>query len=82
MSAIWGRFRDSLGAFASVWRNPNLRWLELAWMSSIIGQFAFLIAVSVYAYNIGGEKAVGLVFLARLIPAALVAPLCSTPPES
>jgi MFS family permease len=74
MSAIWGRFRDSLGAFASVWRNPNLRWLELAWMSSIIGQFAFLIAVSVYAYNIGGEKAVGLVFLARLIPAALVAP--------
>jgi MFS family permease len=57
-----------------VWRNANLRWLELAWTASIIGQYAFLVAVSVYAYGVGGEKAVGLVFLARLIPAALVAP--------
>jgi MFS family permease len=32
------------------------------------------VAVSVYAYGVGGEKAVGLVFLARLVPAALVAP--------
>ena len=41
---------------------------------SIVGHYAFLIAVSVYAYGVGGEKAVGLIFLARLIPAALVAP--------
>jgi MFS family permease len=68
------RSRESLTAFASVWRNSNLRWLELAWTASIVGHYAFLIAVSVYAYGIGGEKAVGLVFLARLIPAALVAP--------
>ena len=74
MNAVWRRFRDSALAFASVWRNPNLRWLELAWMSSVMGQFAFLIAVSVYAYNVGGERAVGLIFLARLVPAALVAP--------
>jgi len=68
------RFRDSLSAFASVWKNANLRWLELAWTASIIGHYAYLVAVSVYAYNVGGEKAVGLIFLARLIPAALVAP--------
>jgi MFS family permease len=68
------RSKESLTAFASVWRNSNLRWLELAWTASIVGHYAFLIAVSVYAYGIGGEKAVGLVFLARLIPAALVAP--------
>lgn len=61
-------------AFGSVWRNANLRWLELAWTASIVGQYAFLVAVSVYAYGVGGEKAVGLVFLARLIPAALIAP--------
>ena len=65
---------DSLRAFASVWRNGNLRSLELAWTASIVGHYAFLIAVSVYAYNVGGEKAVGLLFLVRLIPAALVAP--------
>lgn len=74
VSGIGRRLRDSLTAFASVWRNANLRWLELAWLTSIVGQYAFLVAVSVYAYGVGGEKAVGLVFLARLIPAALVAP--------
>lgn len=43
-------------------------------MASIVGHYAYLVAVSVYAYDVGGEKAVGLVFLVRLIPAALVAP--------
>ena len=65
---------DSAAAFGAVIRNPNLRWLELAWTGSIIGHYAYLVAVSVYAYGIGGEKAVGLIFLARLIPAALAAP--------
>jgi len=74
VGGIGRRFSDSLRAFGSVWRNGNLRWLELAWTASIIGHYAFLVAVSVYAYGVGGEKAVGLVFLARLIPAALVAP--------
>ena len=77
LSAVAGvgkRFGDSMAAFAAVGRNANLRWLELAWTASIVGQYAFLIAVSVYAYGIGGEKAVGLIFLARLIPAALIAP--------
>ena len=65
---------DTGAAFGAVARNANLRWLELAWTASIVGHYAFLIAVSVYAYNEGGEKAVGLVFLARLIPAALISP--------
>jgi predicted MFS family arabinose efflux permease len=71
---VRGRLKESAAAFAAVWRNPNLRWLELAWAAAVVGHYAFLIAVSVYAYTVGGEKAVGLVFLARLIPAALVAP--------
>jgi MFS family permease len=74
VTRIRRHFRDSLVAFAAVGRNANLRWLELAWTASIVGHYAFLIAVSVYAYGIGGEKAVGLIFLARLIPAALIAP--------
>ena len=77
LSAVAGvgrRFKDSTTAFAAVGRNANLRWLELAWATSIVGHYAYLIAVSVYAYSVGGEKAVGLIFLARLIPAALIAP--------
>lgn len=74
VTGIRRRFRNSFVAFAAVGRNANLRWLELAWAASIVGHYAFLIAVSVYAYGVGGEKAVGLIFLVRLIPAALIAP--------
>jgi predicted MFS family arabinose efflux permease len=74
VGGVRGRLRESAAAFAAVWRNANLRWLELAWASAVVGHYAFLISVSVYAYTVGGEKAVGLVFLVRLIPAALVAP--------
>jgi MFS family permease len=71
---VRARLRDSATAFAAVLRNPNLRWLELAWTASVVGHFAYLISVSVYAYGEGGEEAVGLVFLVRLIPAAIAAP--------
>lgn len=74
MRGLGARLADSGAAFGEVARNPNLRWLELAWTGSIIGHYAYLVAVSVYAYGVGGEKAVGLIFLARLIPAALAAP--------
>jgi MFS family permease len=68
------RVRDSGAAFAAVFRNPSLRSLELAWTASIVGHWAYLIAVSVYAYGVGGSEAVGLIFVLRLVPAALVAP--------
>ncbi len=69
-----GRIGQSAAAFKSVFANPSLRRLELAWAASIIGNWAYLVAVSVYAYDIGGESAVGLLLLLRLVPAALIAP--------
>jgi MFS family permease len=74
MRTLKSRLADSASAFRQVFRNANLRWLELAWSASIVGHYAYLVAVSVYAYDAGGEGAVGLVFLARLLPAALAAP--------
>jgi MFS family permease len=74
MRGVRSRAAGSAAAFVEVFRNPNLRWLELAWAASIVGHYAYLIAVSVYAYEVGGGKAVGLVFLARLVPAALASP--------
>jgi MFS family permease len=68
------RLGDSARAFGAVARNPSLRRLELAWAASSVGNWAFLVAVSVYAYGQGGEEAVGLIFLLRLVPAALVSP--------
>lgn len=68
------RIADSLTAFKDVFRNENLRRLELAWAASIVGHWAYLVAVSVYAYGVGGEAAVGLILFLRLVPAALIAP--------
>jgi MFS family permease len=68
------RLASSGAAFAAVFRNPNLRWLELAWAASIVAHWGFLITVSVYAFEQGGAKAVGLIFLLRLVPAGLVSP--------
>jgi MFS family permease len=68
------RIADSAAAFRDVVQNESLRNLELAWALSIVGHWAYLVAVSVYAYRVGGEAAVGLLFLIRLVPAALVAP--------
>jgi MFS family permease len=77
LSAVGGlgqRLASSGAAFAAVFRNRNLRWLELAWSASIVGHWAFLVAVSVYAFEQGGARAVGLIFLLRLVPAGIVSP--------
>jgi MFS family permease len=71
---VSSRIGESAAAFKSVFANPSLRRLELAWAASIVGNWAYLVAVSVYAYDIGGEAAVGLLLLLRLVPAALIAP--------
>ena len=54
VAGVKQRVADSGAAFASVFANRNLRNLELAWGASILGNWAFLVAVSVYAYGIGG----------------------------
>jgi MFS family permease len=74
VGALTRRLRESGAAFGAVVRNPNLRRLEIAWAWTIVGHWAYLVAVSVYAYEAGGEAAVGLVFALRLLPAAFIAP--------
>lgn len=68
------RIADSAAAFRDVLRNESLRRLELAWAASIVGHWAYLVAISVYAYGVGGDAAVGLIFLLCLVPAGLIAP--------
>jgi predicted MFS family arabinose efflux permease len=69
--------RESLQALHDVFRNPNLRRLQLAFAGSITGIYAFSIAVAVYAYDHGGAAAVGVMALVRTIPCALLAPFAS-----
>jgi MFS family permease len=68
---------QSAAAFSSVFRNRDLRRLELAWAGSIVGHWAFSVAVAVYAYGVGGASAVGLVFLLRMVPSAVLSPFAA-----
>jgi MFS family permease len=65
---------DSLRALGDVFRNPNLRRLELAWVGSVGGDWSSAVALGVYAYQSGGAAAVGLVGAIRFLPASVVAP--------
>jgi predicted MFS family arabinose efflux permease len=71
------RLAESLAAFRDVYRNPHLRRLQLAFAGSVAGQYAFAIAIAVYAYRHGGATSVGLMALVRTIPSALLAPFVS-----
>jgi MFS family permease len=75
MTRIPEQLRESLRAMREVYANRSLRRLQFAWAGSIIGTWAFSIALAVYAYDQGGASAVGLVVLIRWLPAAFASPL-------
>ena len=74
MTVVKSHLRESILAFRGVFANPELRKLQLGWTAVIVGHWAYLVAVAVYAYAVGGAGAVGLLVVIRTIPAALVAP--------
>lgn len=67
-------YRASLRAFARVFANPRVRNIQLAGVGSTLGTWAYAVAIPVYAYHAGGARAVGLLFFARFVLAALAAP--------
>jgi MFS family permease len=68
---------DSSRAFREVFANPGLRRLQLAWAGSLLGTWAYGIAVVVYAYEQGGATAVGIVGMARWLAAAVASPFAA-----
>ncbi|HEY0387854.1 MAG TPA: MFS transporter [Gaiellales bacterium] len=70
-------FHDSTRAFRDAFANRALRRLELALAGSVVGDWAFSIALAVYAYRANGAAAVGLLALARWTAAAVAAPFMS-----
>ena len=77
MGGLRVHLRESVSAFKGVFANPDLRRLQLAWAAVIVGHWAYLVAVAVFAYDIGGAGAVGLLVVIRTVPAALVAPFAA-----
>jgi MFS family permease len=69
---------QAAAALGAVMRNRELRLVELAWGASIVSEWAHFVALGVFAYDAGGTTAVGIAGLARMLPAAVVAPLASS----
>ena len=70
--------RASFRALSDVFRNPGLRRLELGFAGSVVGDWAYAVAVSVYAYGEGGPAAVGVLAVVRYLSMALVTPFTAT----
>jgi MFS family permease len=77
LGAVREQVNESTRAFADVFRNPNLRRLQLAWAGSTVGYWSYGIALAVFAYEVGGAAAVGLVGLIRILPSALASPFAA-----
>lgn len=65
-------------ALRRVLANPDMRRAQVAWMLGYAGEWSWLVALWVYAYQTSGVVAVGVLGLARTLPAALLAPALST----
>src|SRR5215467_3224680 len=67
------QLRESAHAFAEVFRNPNLRRVEVSWAGTVCTYWIFIVALGLYAYDRGGAAAVGLVGLLRVLPSVVAA---------
>ena len=68
---------ESIAALREVFRNPDLRRVQLAAVGSVTGHYSFTVVIAVYAYQHGGAAGVGVMALARTIPSALLGPFVS-----
>lgn len=78
MARLGERLSESAAAFRGTFANPGLRRLQLAGAGSVMGLWAYSVALAVFAFESGGARAVGIVALIRTIPSAASAPFTST----
>lgn len=69
-----GPLRETAASLRSVFANRNLRRMQLALVGSMIGDWAYGTAVAVWAYGVGGAKAVGIWMAIRMALMAVTSP--------
>ena len=68
MTKVLSWLSEPVQAFGGMYRNKALRRLQYAWAASVIGTWAYAVALGVYAYEVGGAAAVGLAAVVRPCP--------------
>jgi MFS family permease len=74
---LFRRLAESQRAFVEMFANRELRSLQLAGVGSTLGIWAYGVAVAVYAYDVDGAKAVGILYFVRWSLAGAFAPWLS-----
>ncbi len=77
MSRVSEALSETGTSLSTVFRNPGLRRINLAFAGSAIGDWAYATAIVVWAYGVGGVTAVGIWGTVRLILMAFVTPFAS-----
>lgn len=70
--------KETWDSVVAVFANPALRRIQLAFGGSLLGDGAYFVALTVWAYDVGGAKVVGVWIAVRYVLMALVAPVGST----
>ena len=78
MGRVSDPLRETGQSLATVFRNPSLRRLNLAFAGSAIGDWAYATAILVWAYGVGGVTAVGIWGTVRLVLMTVATPFAST----
>ena len=78
MGELGEMLREPGASIRQVFRNPGLRRLNLAFAGSNSGDWAFAVAISIFAYEHGGPTVLGVVGVVRYIAMASLGPFMSS----
>src|SRR5262245_20859810 len=77
MLGLREKLADAGRSLREVFANPGLRRIQLAFAGSIIGDWAYAVAVALYAFEQGGPTAVGVLGVIRYLALAVATPFTS-----
>ena len=69
-----GRLGALLRAARAAFENPDLGRMQVSWAAMSFATWGFAIALGVYAFDLGGATAVGVVAAVRLAPGVIATP--------
>ena len=78
MSVFAAAVRESGASLRTVFTNTALRRLMLAFGGSLIGDWAYATAIAVWAFGVGGAKALGIWAVVRFLLMAVTTPFAAT----